>query len=66
MLIQHRRQWPHINFCPATPVYIRLQADLKPNNMSLKWIIYCRYGNIREVLIFAGRKNLRIQESRKF
>ena len=25
-----------INPCPATPGYIRFQADFKPNNMSLK------------------------------
>ena len=30
-----------LNPCPATPVYIRLQADYKPNNMSLKMNIVC-------------------------
>ena len=25
--------------CPARPGYIQFQADFKPNNISLKWII---------------------------
>ena len=29
----------NVKTCPATPVYIRLQTDFKPNNMSLKCII---------------------------
>ena len=32
-----------LNLCPATPIYIRLQADFKPNNISLKWKIYCSF-----------------------
>ena len=30
-----------VNPCPAKPVYMykRYQADIKPNNMSLKWMI---------------------------
>ena len=29
----------NVNPCLATPGYRRFQADFKPNNMSLKWII---------------------------
>ena len=28
-----------IMLTPAAPIYLRFQADIKPNNMSLKWII---------------------------
>ena len=28
----------NVNFCAARPVYIRFQANFKPNKISLKWI----------------------------
>ena len=61
-----RSRWGlvHINPCPARPVYIRVQAYSKPNNMSLKMDnIVCGRCSVRQktqfkISTFSGNVNI--------